>query len=66
DAKELERLGHAQKGSSGTLGALEMQDLSEQIERLGQSGSVDDAEALVRRLADAFNRLERAIAEPLV
>ncbi|HEY0581540.1 MAG TPA: response regulator [Chloroflexota bacterium] len=66
DAKELERLGHAQKGSSGTLGALEMQDLSEQIEHLGQSGSVDDAEALVARLADAFNRLERAIAEPLV
>jgi two-component system sensor histidine kinase/response regulator len=66
DAKELERLGHAQKGSSGTLGALEMQDLSEQIERLGQSGSGDDAEALVTRLADAFNRLQRAIAEPLV
>jgi CheY-like chemotaxis protein/HPt (histidine-containing phosphotransfer) domain-containing protein len=63
NAADVERLGHAQKGSSGTLGALEMHDLAEQLELLGQSGSLASAEALIGRLEAAFGRLGQAFAD---
>jgi HPt (histidine-containing phosphotransfer) domain-containing protein len=64
DAKATEMALHALKSSSAQLGALRMQRLCEQGERLARAGSVESIAGLVKNLEHEFvgvrSWLERA------
>jgi PAS domain S-box-containing protein len=53
-AGELERAAHSLKSSSQTIGALELGATSERIEVLTNQGALEEALALVPRLAEQF------------
>ncbi len=57
DAKSLEHLAHTLKGSSAALGAFAVSEASGEIERLAQSGNVDDSGDQFRVLQDEIERL---------
>jgi HPt (histidine-containing phosphotransfer) domain-containing protein len=56
DASELERAAHALKGIAGTVGANEIRDVAQQLERVGREGRTDGADDLVAALDTAVAR----------
>jgi HPt (histidine-containing phosphotransfer) domain-containing protein len=56
DARELERAAHALKGIAGTVGANEIRDVAQQLERVGREGRTDGAQDLVAALDTAVAR----------
>jgi CheY-like chemotaxis protein len=67
DAAEVQRLAHAQKGSSGTLGARELGAVAAELDEQAKQGSLQAAPELIERLESAFQRtrheMERHIKE---
>jgi HPt (histidine-containing phosphotransfer) domain-containing protein len=64
DTGRLDREAHGLKGSSATIGAPQLRVLCESLERLGKSGRIQGADALVVSLEDEFQRV-RAMLDPL-
>jgi two-component system, sensor histidine kinase and response regulator len=64
DLRETERLAHAQKGSSGTMGADEMRSIAQRLELTAAAGHVDAIDGLTEQLEAAFGR-SRQILEAL-
>jgi len=63
DAVGLQRQAHCLKSASGSAGATAMQDVAFQIEAAGESGDLEKAAPLVRRIEEEFERLKRVLAE---
>jgi CheY-like chemotaxis protein len=61
DAEEVHRLAHAQKGSSGTLGARELGALAAELDQCGRSGDLRAAPELLERVEAAFERTRRVL-----
>jgi CheY-like chemotaxis protein/HPt (histidine-containing phosphotransfer) domain-containing protein len=61
DATEVQRLAHAQKGSSGTIGAREVGALAAELDELARGESLDGAEEVFKALQAAFGRTQRAL-----
>jgi two-component system sensor histidine kinase/response regulator len=56
DAAEIERAAHALKGIAGTVGANEIREVANQLERVGREGRTDGAQDLVAALDTAMAR----------
>lgn len=63
DARELERAAHSLKGALLNLSADPVADLARSLEERGRSGSVGAAEEDLRRLEDAFAKLQSELRE---
>jgi two-component system sensor histidine kinase/response regulator len=61
DAAEVQRLAHAQKGSSGTIGAREVGALAAELDELARGENLDGAADLFKALQAAFGRTQRAL-----
>ncbi len=59
DVKATEMALHALKSSSAQLGALRMQRLCEQGEKIARAGSLDNIAVLVQNLEEEFPRVQR-------
>ena len=59
DVKATEMALHALKSSSAQLGALRMQRLCEQGEKIARAGSLDNVAVLVQNLEEEFPRVQR-------
>lgn len=59
DATELRAAAHALKGSSLTLGATALANLSKEMENLAKEGKVDRAAGLLEKMRAAFVRLQK-------
>jgi HPt (histidine-containing phosphotransfer) domain-containing protein len=66
ESKTVEELAHALKGSSGTMGALGMRLVAEQLQTAGRSGALGDAGPLVEELAKELDQAERYLTAFLV
>jgi HPt (histidine-containing phosphotransfer) domain-containing protein len=64
DLAETHRLAHAQKGSSGTIGANEMRSIAQRLEVTARAGSTERIDELMQALDSAFAR-SRQILEDL-
>jgi CheY-like chemotaxis protein len=62
DATALERAAHGLKSASTSLGALGMAALCQQLQDLGQTGTVAGATELLSQLTDEFLRVRQALA----
>jgi HPt (histidine-containing phosphotransfer) domain-containing protein len=56
---------HALKSSAGMLGALELQELAEPMERLARKRQADAVAAVMQRLAEAYARAESRLRSEL-
>lgn len=54
DLTALERAGHSMKGSSGTIGAMRVRELSAELERAAREGDADACALFVAQLNDAL------------
>ena len=61
DARQLTLAAHSLKGSSSNFGADRLRSLSEQLEQLGQQGSLGDVPAHLLALKDEFVRVRAAL-----
>jgi HPt (histidine-containing phosphotransfer) domain-containing protein len=61
DAAEVQRLAHAQKGSSETIGARELGALAAELDSLGRLGTLDGGAAVLGRLETAFADARQAL-----
>jgi two-component system, sensor histidine kinase and response regulator len=59
----LGQIAHALKGSCGNIGAVPMSAIADELQRLGQSGSVEGATEKISSLENEFNRVKTAIGE---
>ena len=65
DAETLRKAAHALKGASANIGARRMADLAQELQALGEAGSVEGAAALVDQLEEEFERVRIEIAAEL-
>jgi len=61
DGTDVARAAHGLKGSSSTLGASLVAALAADVERAGREGRLDDAAALMERLAPAIDEASDAL-----
>jgi PAS domain S-box-containing protein len=61
DADSLRRQAHAFKSGAGSVGALAVQSLAQQLEAAGEGAALGDAPALLARLKDAIRVFEEAV-----
>jgi HPt (histidine-containing phosphotransfer) domain-containing protein len=61
DAPAVERVAHALKGGSGSMGARGMSGLCAQLEDVGASGDLSQAPDLLGRIREELGRVERAL-----
>jgi signal transduction histidine kinase/DNA-binding response OmpR family regulator len=66
DAKAVSRNAHSLKGALGTLAANPGREIASALEQATESGSLDSAPELVRRLEDEIERFQNALAEHIV
>jgi HPt (histidine-containing phosphotransfer) domain-containing protein len=62
DCKAIRAEGHSLKGSSSQLGAAEMAGMCFQMEQMGQSGDIGDAESLLAQIEKHFVELNQAMS----
>jgi two-component system, sensor histidine kinase and response regulator len=62
DARSVERIAHALKGSSGNMGAVGMEALCAELEEMGRSEDLSAAPGTMTRLEEEFGRV-RAVFE---
>jgi len=55
--EKIHQAAHALKGSSGSLGASKVQELSRCLEESARAGSLDGADGLLQRLQEELDRL---------
>jgi two-component system, sensor histidine kinase and response regulator len=65
EAKVLEQVAHALKGSSASLGALHMASICEEFEAFGRSGDLRHAPGLLSQLEAEFDRVRDALTAEL-
>jgi len=58
DAPRVRAAAHALKGSSLTVGAMALGNLSKEMEDLAQRGEIDQAAMLLEKMRAAFARLQ--------
>jgi len=63
DAEAIGRAAHSLKGSSGNFGALRMQTLCADIERLSRAGELEPLESLVAQLEAEYGRVADRLQE---
>lgn len=61
DAEVIEQTAHRMKSSSAHLGALQMAELCELLQRLGRSGAMEGSRELVASLGAEFERVRDSI-----
>jgi HPt (histidine-containing phosphotransfer) domain-containing protein len=61
DYEQLHRLAHSFKGASSSLGALSFSKVCGEIEEVGRSGSVAEAEPLFSVLLQAYEKVRVAL-----
>jgi PAS domain S-box-containing protein len=61
DAVVLHKAAHALKGASANIGARRMADIAEQLQAMGEAGSVEGAEAAVDELDQEFGKVRMEI-----
>jgi HPt (histidine-containing phosphotransfer) domain-containing protein len=61
DAKSVEQIAHALKGSSGNMGAKRMAKICAELEYAGASGDLSYAPELLGRLEEEFSRVRPAL-----
>jgi CheY-like chemotaxis protein len=64
DAPEIEKLGHALKGSAGTLGAAGVQQLATQLETMGREKRLEGAPRLLASLETELADTARQLRAP--
>jgi HPt (histidine-containing phosphotransfer) domain-containing protein len=57
----LQRAAHTLKSSSASLGAMKLSELSKELEMKVNSGSVEGAEAQIKKIDDEFLRVKSAL-----
>ncbi len=65
DSESLSRVAHALKGDAVVVGAVELQGLCVQLERLGREGRVAEAAALLEAVREAFARADLALEDAI-
>jgi HPt (histidine-containing phosphotransfer) domain-containing protein len=65
EAKALEQVAHALKGSSASLGALHMASICEEFEAFDRSGDLRHAPGLLSQLEVEFDRVRDALMAEL-
>ena len=61
DARSVEQIAHALKGSSGNMGARRMAAICAELEDVGASGDLSRARALLEQLEEEFGRVRPAL-----
>jgi CheY-like chemotaxis protein len=61
DAAALRLAAHTLKGNSNSLGAKRMGAVSLELEKMGRSGTIEEAESLLVELENEFERVRRAL-----
>jgi two-component system, sensor histidine kinase and response regulator len=61
DAKAVEQIAHALKGSSGNMGAKRMAKICAELEYVGASGDLSYAPEVLGRLEEEFSRVRPAL-----
>jgi two-component system, sensor histidine kinase and response regulator len=59
----LGQVAHALKGSCGNIGAMPMSLIAEELQRLGQGGSIEGASEKINLLESEFTRVKEAIGQ---
>jgi two-component system, sensor histidine kinase and response regulator len=65
DARSVERVAHALKGSCGNMGALRMEPLCTELEEIGRSEDLAAAPELISRLEEEFGQVRAVFEEEL-
>jgi CheY-like chemotaxis protein/HPt (histidine-containing phosphotransfer) domain-containing protein len=65
DTEILRKTAHALKGASGNIGALRVAEISQQLQALGEAGSLEGAGELVDQLENEFEQVRSEIAVEL-
>ena len=65
DARAMEEAAHSIKGSSATLGALELAELCQELERIASRAMPSRAQARLDELEAEYARVEKAMRELL-
>jgi HPt (histidine-containing phosphotransfer) domain-containing protein len=65
NASGVHHAGHAIKGASRTLGAMSMGDLAQQLESMGETGMLENAEPLLAQLDLEFARVQTELEQRL-
>jgi len=63
DLSKVERAAHALKGSSGNLGARQLQDACEQLQLQSHRGDLDGVRRTASQLATVFGEVQRALLQ---
>jgi len=61
--RDVQRTAHALKGSSGTIGALELQRLAQKIEEAGRAENMADAQESLPPLKTEFERVQEYLEQ---
>ena len=61
DAEQVNRQGHSIKGASGCLGAVAMQKVAFQIEKMGEKGELEDVGPLIEKIVEEFENLKKVL-----
>jgi two-component system sensor histidine kinase/response regulator len=61
EGQAVERIAHTLKGSSGNMGATQMAAICSELEAVGASGDVSQAQSLLKRLEVEFGRVRGAL-----
>jgi HPt (histidine-containing phosphotransfer) domain-containing protein len=66
DARSVERVAHALRGSSGNMGATRMAVICAELQNVGASGDLGHAAELLDRLEEEFGRVRPALEAEVV
>jgi two-component system, sensor histidine kinase and response regulator len=64
-APSVERIAHSLKGSSGSMGAVRMEAICAELEKLGRSKELTTAPALISQLEEEFGRVRTVFEDEL-
>ncbi len=64
--EDIKRIAHSMKGSTSTIGALTMQDISLKIEEAAASSDVEKAAQLINELDAEFNKLRLHLEKSVI
>jgi len=65
DAESLRKSAHALKGASANIGARQMAGLAQELQALGEAGTVEGAAVIIDQLETEFERVQTEIVDQL-
>lgn len=65
NAETMRKAAHALKGASGNIGARRMAEISQELQALGEAGTIEGAASWVDQLEEEFARVKTEIAGEL-